>query len=75
MIVTHRTDDSSKLPSLLPDAGPVQAEKPKESQRPKLRLLNAPVPVTQPEKGAGQPSAALEEEWEDVAAVSLSIHS
>lgn len=69
VITTHRTDDASKLPSLLPTAAPAETEKQEGPQRPKLRLQNIPLLAAQPQKESAKPSIEAEEEWEEVVTV------
>ena len=80
VIVTHRTDDDSKLPALLPAAEPQKAASAaKETKKLKLRLQNAPakdlsLPLEEaPAFGAPQPpqAGAEDAEWENVASVRL----
>ena len=76
--MTHRTDDDSKLPALLPAAEPEKAApSAKEPKKLKLRLQNAPakdlsLPLEEaPAFGAPQPVQAevQDNEWENVIVV------
>lgn len=78
VIVTHRTDDDSKLPALLPAAEPQKAASAaKEPKKLKLRLQNAPakdlsLPLEEaPAFGAPQPAhdESDDNDWENVASV------
>ena len=68
--MTHRTDDNSKLPALLPAETPKKKEDTKDAaRRPKLRLLNAPAPTEPvPEAEAAMPE---ENEWEEIPSVKI----
>ena len=57
VIVTHRTDDMSKLPPRLPANAPKPRSKPDEASRPKLRLI-APAKPAGAAAGSPVPEAA-----------------
>lgn len=68
LVVTHRTDDASALPSLVEKAAPLPEAKPRESKlRHRLRLLNnAPLAASEKPSAINESQVNADDEWENV---------